>query len=293
MSVENMFKEIVEFTQDDFGSSPFQVYVTVGAAYRYMNQPIDSTLYVPILDALNGPPNNTVILAFDNEFEKEIAMEATCENITNYFTNELDIPMTLDFESEYEYKTGVRTAFISLADTNKHPRIKSWLNNSLISVYFLPMGLPTDYFRDIPNEADRIKHIQKTYTNVYEYANTCVPRQPIYVELGKFIKQATSVTMFNDAWFHMNAQFRSNKYFEDMCELLYIAYASEKPVRLISKVGLPIENTTTISLYDYKVEYSEHILTKQSKFVSKKGGRKSRRRNYTRRVTLRKPALRR
>jgi len=302
MSVEKMFEEIVEFTKEDFESTnpTFQVYITVGAAYRYANNTINSTLYIPILDSLYGPSNHTVILAFDNEFANEAAMEFTCTNLTNYFREKLNIPIGIDFDNDYNYKTKVRRAHVMLSDTDEHPKIKKWLNTSQILIYFLPMGLPTDYFRDIPNPGQkkpdewmRIQHIQNTYSYMYEYANTCSPKQPIYIELGKFINQATSVVVFNDAWFHINGQFYSNRYFEDMCELLYIVYASGKPVRLISKIGLPIEHTTPKSVYDYKVEYDEHILTKQSKFYSKKGGRKSRRRAYTRRVTLRKPTLRR
>jgi hypothetical protein len=130
----SIFEEIVKLTKEDVGSSPFQVYITVGVAYN-MN---DSTLYVPILDALNGPPSHTVILAFDTMFEKEITMKSTCENVTNYFTNKLNIPMTLDFDDDSEYKTNVRKADVLINDTENHPRIKTWFNNSLISVYFYP-----------------------------------------------------------------------------------------------------------------------------------------------------------
>ncbi len=302
-----MFEEIVEFTKEDFESTnpQFQTYIAVGVA----NTRDYSTLYIPILDAMyTNNLQNTVILAFDNEFSKKGFIEGACESIRHYFRKissdavDSEIPINLELDTEYDYTTGARKAVVMLSDSNKLDSfVRKWeKSGKQIVVYFLPMGLPTDYFRDIPNPGQknpnewmRIQHIQNTYTHVYEYANTCSPNQPIYIELGKFIKQSTSVVIFNDAWFHINGQFYSNRYFEDMCELLYIAYASEKPIRLISKIGLPIEHTTPKSVYAHRVEYDEHMLTKQSKFYSKKGGRKSRRRTYTRRVTLRKPTLRR
>lgn len=299
MSVEQMFKEIQELIEFDFETEnpKFQLYIAVGNAYRFINEEVKSTLYIPILDALQGPKKHTVILAFDEEFAKPGSIEYTCKKLTEFFKTSLNIQLNADFDNDYEYKTQVRQANI-IASDGIDRRIDSWLNTAQISIIFLPMNLPTDYFRDIKDltgkqsdEWTRIEHVKK-YTNVSEYANTCVPKQPIYLELQKFMSKADSITIFNDAWHHINAQFYSNIYFEDMCELLYIALNSEKPIRILSKKMVPFQNTHGVNLYNDNVNYGVHDLTKDSTLF-KRGGKRTKRRVYRRRVTFRKPALRR
>lgn len=321
MSVEQMFEEINEFITEDFETEnpKFQLYIAVGVGSGQEARGQPSTLYVPVLDSIHtiGPPKNTVILAFDSDFNNIQNMSYACKTATDYFKNELDLPIAIDFFTDLDHYinkpvTQVRVATIMVPDFSQNyydvnkEKEANYIEHRLsgsgvqIMVYFLPMGLPTDYFRDIVDltgkqwdEWTRIEHVKK-YTNVFEYANTCVPKQPIYLELQKFMSKADSISIFNDAWYHRNARFYSNIYFEDMCELLNIALNSDKPIRILSSptTGTPFRNTKYIELYNTKVSYGVHNLTKDSTLV-KRGGKRTKRRVYRRRVTFRKPALRR
>lgn len=297
--IKAAFDDIETDFKEDFESSEFQVYIAVGAAYRFINRSIESTLYLPLLDIINKQTaQHTVILAFDDEFAKPGSIEMTCHSVQNKFEHQfiekgINVSMDLSLDPDYISEMGVHKANVMISTLDLYDvSLRNWKKqHKFINIYFFPMGLPTDYFRNMegkqPQSLLRIEHIRKTYTNVIDYANVCVPKQPIYIELGAFIKKATSVTLFNDAWFHINAQFYSNLYFEDMCELLNIAYASEKPIRIIGIKYIHFENTTPKSLYNGYVDYFENTLTKQTKMKVQTGGRTKRR--YTRRVKSRRP----
>jgi hypothetical protein len=204
-----------------------------------------------------------------------------------------------DLDPDYKSEIGVRKANVmcpELEDEKHENSLRKW--GKFINIYFFPMGLPTDHLWQVkhtdkkqPEEWTRIQQIQEAYTNVIDYANVCVPKQPIYIELGAFIKKATSVTLFNDAWVHVHGGYYTNLRFEYMCELLNKAYASEKPIRIIGIKYIHFENTTPKSLYNGYLDYFENTLTKQTKMKVKTGGRTKRR--YTRRVTRRKSTFRR